>query len=116
MSHLVAGWDAPPPLQQGAIPPVALQSSPLARMYGTAPPVMPQGVPLVMPPKDKQQLSGYMLSGSMASVTLSRVIPISSLPVGSSPGAHRVSSTTKTCIALPETLLSAIQALCKSSI
>jgi hypothetical protein len=52
----------------------------------------------------------------MASVTLSQVIPISSLPVGSSPGAHWVSSTTKTCIALPETLLSAIQALCKSSI
>jgi hypothetical protein len=67
-------------------------------------------------PKDKQQFSGYMPSGSMASVTLSRVIPNSSLPVGSSPGAHRVSSTTNTCIALPETLLSVIQALCKSSI
>jgi hypothetical protein len=68
-------------------------------------------------PKDKQKFSRYMPSGSMASATLSRVIPIfSSLPVGSSPGAHRVSSTTKMCIALPETLLSAIPAICKSSI
>jgi hypothetical protein len=67
-------------------------------------------------PKDKQQFSAYIPSGSMLSMTFSWVIPISSLPVGTSPGAHWVSSTTKTCIALPETLLSAIQVLCKSSI
>ncbi len=74
-----------------------------------------EGCDYSVAPKDKQQFSDYMPSGSMVSMTLSWVIPISSLPVGSSPGAHRVSSTTKMCIALPETLLSAIQALCKSS-
>jgi hypothetical protein len=49
MSLLVAGRAASPLFQQGGIPPVAPQSSPLAWMYGTTPLVMPQGVPPVMP-------------------------------------------------------------------
>jgi hypothetical protein len=59
---------------------------------------------------------GYQFAGYMPSLNHSQVIPPPYLPFVSSPIGQWASSSPTMCISLPKTILSAIQAVCKSSI